>query len=128
MLKPVKKRFDLQVTEANKTINKTFELDKNIKAVKGVLVTSDKDDLLYFRGTQKIEINKEEFFPDNYESKLLMSGINVAPKQRYYDLGNVAPGNGLVKLTFTDTDDLRTPFAAYRVSLYLDCEMEDELS
>jgi hypothetical protein len=128
MLKPVKKRFDLQVTDANKTVSKTYELDKNIKAVKGVLITSDKDDLLYFRGTQKIEINKEEFFPDNYESKLLMSGINVAPKQRYYELGNVAPGNGLVKLTFTDADDLRTPFAPYRVSLYLDCEMEDELS
>ena len=128
MLKPVKKRFDLQVTDANKTVSKTYELDKNIKAVKGVLITSDKDDLLYFRGSQKIEINKEEFFPENYESKLLMSGINVSPKQRYYDLGNVAPGNGLVKLTFTDTDDLRTPFSPYRVSLYLDCEMEDELS
>lgn len=128
MLKPVKKRFDIQVTEANKSVNKTFELDKNIRAVKGVLVTSDKDDLLYYRGTQKIEINKEEYFPEDYESKLLMSGINVAPKQRYYDLGNVNPGNGLVKLSFTDTDDARTPFVAYRVSLYLDCEMEDELS
>lgn len=128
MLKPVKKRFDLQVADANKTVSKTYELDKNIKAVNGVLVTSDKDDLLYYRGTQKIEINKEEFFPENYESKLLMSGINVSPKQRYYDLGNVAPGNGLVKLTFTDVDDLRTPFTPYRVSLYLDCEMEDELS
>lgn len=127
MLKPVKKRFDLQITEPNKSVNKTFELDKNIKAVKGVLVTSDKDDLLYFRGTQKIEINKEEFFPENYESKLLMSGVNVAPKQRYYDLGDVNPGNGSVKLTYTDSDDLRTQFTAYRVSLYLDCEMEDEL-
>lgn len=127
MLKPVKKRFDLSVTEANKTVSKTFELDKNIKAVKGCLITSDKDDLLYFRGSQKIEINKEEYFPENYESKLLMSGVNVSPKQRYYDLGNVNPGNGSVKVSFTDTDDLRTPFVAYRVSLYLDCEMEDEL-
>lgn len=127
MLKPVKKRFDIQVTEANKTVSKTFELDKNIKTVKGVLITSDKDDLLYFRGTQKIEINKEEFFPENYESKLLMSGVNVPPKQRYYDLGNANPGNGSVKVTFTDSDDMRSDFRAYRVSLYLDCEMEDEL-
>lgn len=128
MLKPVKKRFDIPVTEANKKVSKTFELDKNIKAVKGVLITSDKDDLLYFRGSQKIEINKEEYFPDNYESKLLMSGVNVSPKQRYYDLGNVNPGNGSVKVEFTDTDDARTPFVPYRVSLYLDCEMEDVLS
>lgn len=127
MLKPVKKRFDVQVTGANQSVSKSFELDKNIKAVKGVLVTSDKDDLLYYRGTQKIEINKEEYFPDNYESKLLMSGINVAPKQRYYDLGNVNPGNGIIKVVYTDTDDGRTHFEPYRVSLYVDCEMEDEL-
>lgn len=127
MLKPVKKRFDVIIKEPRQAVTKTFELDKNIKAVKGVLVTSDKDDLLYYRGTQKIEINKEEYFPENYESKLLMSGINVAPKQRYYDLGNVNPGNGIIKLIYTDSEDGRTRFEPYRVSLYVDCEMEDAL-
>lgn len=127
MLKIVKKRFDIQVLEANKSVSKPFELDKNIVKVNGVLVTSDKDDLLYYRGTQKIEINNEEFFPDNYESKLLMSGINVSPKQRYYDIGNVNPGNGIIKISYTDTDDGRTVFTPYRVSLYVDCEMEDTL-
>ena len=127
MLKATKKRFDIKILVANSSVNDTFELDKNIVKVNGLLVTSDKDDLLYYRGTQKIEINKEEYFPDNYESKLLMSGINVAPKQRYYDLGGVAPGNGLVKITYVDLDDGRTVFSPYRVSLYLDCEMEDEL-
>jgi hypothetical protein len=95
--------------------------------VRGVLLTSDKDDLLYYRGSQRIEINKEEFFPDNYESKLLMSGINVSPKQRYYDLGGVNPGNGSVKVVYQDTEDGRTVFAAYRVSLYMDCEMVDAI-
>ena len=127
MLKATKKRFDIKITQANSTVSDTFELDKNIVKVHGVLVTSDKDDLLYYRGTQKIEINKEEFFPDNYESKLLMSGINVAPKQRYYDLGGVSPGNGRVQIVYKDLDDGRTRFEPYRVSLYLDCEMEDEL-
>jgi hypothetical protein len=127
MLKPVKKRFDLQVTVANTSVTKTFELDKNIMSIKGMLVTSDKDDLLYYRGTQRIEVNKEEYFPDDYESKLLMSGVNVPPKQRYYDMGSVSPGNGLVKVEYTDLDDGRTFFQPYRVSLYLDCEMEDEI-
>ena len=125
MLKPIKKRFDLQVTAANQTVIKSFELDKTIKGIKGVLVTADKDDLLYYRGAQKIEINKEEYFPDNYESKLLMSGINVPPKQRYYDLGNVNPGNGIIKVTYVDSDDNRTEFEPYRVSLYVDGETED---
>ncbi len=125
MLKPVKKRFDITVAAANQTVTQSFDLDKNIKLVHGVLVTSNKDDLLYYRGTQKIEINKEEYFPDNYESKLLMSGINVSPKSRYYDLGNINPGNGSVKIVYQDADDGRTVFSTYRVSLYLDCEMED---
>ncbi len=127
MLKPVKKRFDLNVTSANQIITKNFELDKNIKSVKGILLTSDKDDLLYYRGSQKIEINKEEYFPENYESKLLMSGINVSPKSRYYDLGGVNPGNGTIKVVFQDFEDARTVFSPYRVSLYVDCEMEDAI-
>lgn len=124
MLRAVKKRFDIQVTDAGKNINKTFELDKSIKFINGILLSSDKDDLMYYRGAQKIEINNEEYFPENYESKLLMSGINVAPKQRYYDLGSVQPGNGIIKLNYTDTDDSRTTFEPYRVSLYIACEME----
>jgi hypothetical protein len=124
MLKPLRKRFNIQVTAANQSVTKTFELDKTIKVIKGVLVTSNKDDLAYYRGCQRIEINKEEFFPDDYESKLLMSGIDVPPKQRYFDLGNVNPGNGSVKVVFTDEDDGRTVFTPYRVSVYFDCEME----
>lgn len=128
MLKPTKDRFDIQITQANKTVSKSFELDKNIKCIKGVLVTSNRDELMYHRGTQKIEINKEEYFPENYESKLLMSGVNVAPNHRYYHLGNVNPGNGIINLVYTDSDDGLTTFAPYRVSLYVDTEREDMLS
>lgn len=127
MLEATKKRFDIKILVANSSVSDTFQLDKNIVKINGCLVTSDKDDLLYYRGEQKIEINKKEFVPENYESKLLMSGINVEPKKRYYDLGGVAPGNGLVKISYKDSDDGRTVFTPYRVSLYLDMEMEDEL-
>jgi hypothetical protein len=123
----IKKRFDIQIVSANTTVADTFELDKTIVRVNGVLVTSDKDDVLYYRGSQKIEINKQEYFPDGYESKLLMSGLNVPLNQRYYNLGGVAPGNGRITLTYKDSDDGRSEFIPYRVSLYLDCETEDVL-
>ncbi len=126
MIKPVKKRFDLNVTQSGQTVSKTFELDKNIVSVRGLLLASDMDDLLYYRGSQRIEINKDEIFPENYESKLLMSGINVAPGKRYYDLGGINPGNGLVKVEYKDSDSPLAAFRAYRVSLYLTCEMNDE--
>jgi hypothetical protein len=125
MLKPVRKRFDVQIAAANATVSQTFELEKTVMSIKGLLLTSSMDDMLYFRGSQRIEINKDEIFPDNYESKLLMSGINVSPNKRYYDLGGMKPGSGIVKMDFTDADDGRTVFTPYRVSLYLDCIMDE---
>jgi hypothetical protein len=127
MLKPTKKRYDIQVTAANQPFTQTFELDKNILSLKGMLFTSDKDDLLYYRGSQRVEINGQEYFPDNYETKLLMSGINVEPAARYYPLGGINPGNGLIKVSYQDKDDGRTVFTPYRVSLYVDCEAEDDI-
>lgn len=125
MLKPIKKRFDIRITANNQSISKSFELDKNIVAINGLLLTSDRDDLLYYRGSQKIEINGEEYFPDQYESKLLMSGINVSPNTRYYDLGGVPPGNGTIKISYQDTPDAtQREFIPYRVTLYVNCSIE----
>lgn len=121
----VKKRFDIQVTEAGKTVSQSFELDKNIPTIKGLLLTSNRDDLLYYRGSQRIEVNKQEVFPEGYESKLLMTGINVSPNVRYYETGNLSTGNRLIKLEYKDNNDSRAPFEAYRVSLYVSCEQTD---
>ncbi|MFN8243702.1 MAG: hypothetical protein U0X40_06570 [Ferruginibacter sp.] len=123
-MQTVKKRFDISVTEPDKIFSKSFELDKNIVSVKGILFTSDKDDLLYYRGSQKVEINKEEIFPENYESKLLLSGINVSPNNRYYDLGSQPAGNGTIKIEYKDTEDTRAAFVPYRVSLYVECVLQ----
>jgi hypothetical protein len=125
MKKRVKKRFDIAITTANTIHSKTFELDKNIVAIHGLLFTSDRDDLLYYRGSNKVEINRQEIFPDDYESKLLMTGINVSPNDRYYNLGGMEPGNGKLKVDYKDTDTTVIPFAAYRVTIYLDCEITE---
>jgi len=121
----VKKRFDILITAAKQSISQTFELDKNITIIKGILLTSDKDDLMYYRGSQRIEINKAEVVPDNYESKLLLSGLNLSPNLRWYEIGDMPAGNGQVKISYIDRDDTRVPFEAYRVSLYLNCVQTD---
>ncbi|HEX9510600.1 MAG TPA: hypothetical protein VF939_08955 [Puia sp.] len=125
MSKRIKKRFDIAVTAANGTFSQTFDLDKTIIGVYGILFTSDREDLLYYRGSQRIEINRDEVFPESYETRLLMSGINVSPNDRYYNLGGIPPGNGKVKVDYKDMDTSLAAFAAYRVSLYLDCETID---
>ena len=121
----IKKRFDINITEADKIFSKSFELDKTIAFVNGILFTSDKDDLIYYRGSQKVEINKQEVFPENYESKLLMTGINVSPNERFYDVGDLPVGNGNVKVEYKDINDGRTTFEPYRISIYLKCELAD---
>jgi hypothetical protein len=123
MSQRIKKRFDIPVTQANTVHTKTFELDKTITRIHGILFTSDRDDLLYYRGTGKVEINGQEVFPDNYESKLLMTGLNVSPNDRFYTLGGIPTGNGKVKVDFRDNQSEAMAYANYRVSMYLDCEI-----
>lgn len=120
----IKKRFDIIVSEAKMTVKEQFELDKNVTRITGILLTSDREDLLYHRGSQKIEINNEEIVPEKYESKLLLSGMNVSPNERFYKINNTATGNRLLKMEYTDTDDGRSYFSIYRVSIYVECEIE----
>ena len=124
MNKIVKIRFDIEVMQQDKTFSKTFELDKNVTAVHGILFASDRDDLMYYRGSGKFEINSDEIFPEGYETKLLMTGLNVSPNDRYYNLGGVPPGNFKVKVEYKDTADSRLAFTPYRVSIYLDVEIK----
>jgi hypothetical protein len=124
MAKRIKKRYDIDVQTANAISSKTFELDKTVTAIHGILFTSDRDDLVYYRGSAKVEINSDEIFPEGYETKLLMSGLNVSPNDRFYSMGGVLPGNFKVKVEYKDTADARLQFVAYRVSIYLDVEIK----
>lgn len=127
MGKRIKKRFDIAVTESSGVHSKTFELDKSIISLHGILFTSDRDDLLYYRGTNKVEINRQEIFPEGYETKLLMTGLNVSPNDRYYKLDGIAPGNGKLKIDYKDNNEERLGFSPYRVTVYLDCETNGDL-
>ncbi len=122
----IKERFDLKVEEPNSTVKETFELDKNAQIVKGILITSDRDELLFYRGSQKIQLNDQELFPENFESRLLMAGLNVAPDNRAITLGDIESGNGRLEVSYTDKDHLNAEFTPYRVSIYTFSIVSDE--
>lgn len=117
------KRFDLFVENPGQTIIKCFKLERSIKIIKGVLITSDKDDLLYYRGSSKINIDGDNYFPEGYESKLLMSGINILPRLRYFELDCAIKNNFNLEMEYSDSDYLSKIFEPYRVSVYLKCEI-----
>jgi hypothetical protein len=122
--KYIKKRFSFSVNTADESYNKKFDLDKNVRVVKGLLLSSNKPDQLFYRGSQKIEISGQEIFPDEYESRLLMSGLSVPPDNKYADLGDdVQAGNGEVKVYYKDKTNSLAPFDPYDVNMYLVCEI-----
>ncbi len=121
----IRKRFDVDVTEAGKTVSKKFELDKTVKTITGLVVTSDREDLMFFRGEQKIDINGKEIFSEDYESKLLMTSLNVAINSKYMDMKNLDPGNGIINVSYTDHNHALAAFVPYRMTLYIQCEVED---
>lgn len=121
----VDKVYSFAVEAQNVPVNKKFDLDKNVKLVRGIIISSDKPNLLFYRGSQRIEISGDEIFPEDYESKLLMSGIAVAPNQKYRSLGNgVIAGNGEVKVQYKDTQNPNASFTLYKVIIILQCEMK----
>lgn len=122
--KEIYKQFSFIVETAGISYNKKFELDKNIRLIRGIQMTSDKPYLLYYRGSQRIEISGDELFPEYYESKLLMSGISVPPDERWVNLGNGAlSGSGEVKILYKDLN-LPSTFEAYKVTIVFKCELK----
>ena len=114
----IKERFDIQISSNEASFKSEFELDKNANYLLGIIVTSNREDQLFYRGSQKIQINDMELFPEGFESKLLMSGLNVAPDDRMITLGEIPTGNGKLDVVYTDKDHTSASFTPYRVTIY----------
>jgi len=118
--KIIKEWVDVNITTANTTVKESFEVDKHASIILGICISSNYDDLLYFRGSQRIAINEKEFYAEGYESKMLMQGLNVAVNDRIIKLGEeMEPGNRKVEIDYTDTDSDNASFRPYRVRLYV---------
>jgi hypothetical protein len=121
----VDKIYTFPVDAEGQPVNKKFVLDKNVKVVHGIMMSSDRPNLLFYRGSQRIELSGEELYPEDFESKMFMSGMAVAPDHKYRSLGNgVVAGNGELKIQYKDTHNTNAPFESYKVIISLLCEMK----
>ena len=111
---------DIQIKTDGQVSKVKFELDKTVKLIKGIKLTSDREDLLFYRGTQRITINGKERYEENYESKNFQSSLNVDVNKRYKDMHDLEPGNGIIELDYTDNEHPLAGFDTYRVSLYVE--------
>ncbi len=119
------KVFSFLVDAEGEVFNKKFDLDKNVSLVRGILLSSNKPNMLFYRGSQRIEISGDEIFPEEHESKLLMTGMSVSPDGKFLTLGDGAvAGNGVLKIQYRDEINPNAVFTAYKVIIVLLCEMK----
>lgn len=102
--------FSFKVEEAGKLITKEWELSKKTVLVKGIQLTTGYPDKLFLRGSQKIDIGGEEIFAEGFVSRALQSGDDVAPRERFFPLKDVQPGDFSVKFRFQDTEHPQAAF------------------
>jgi hypothetical protein len=122
MAKHFSKDFDVQITAAGQTIKKIFELDKSAKYITHYTILSNREDLVYYRGTFGLMINKDEVATEGYSVKKIMCWPSVGPDARLKSIGNWDTGNGQIEFTYTDVNDGLTVFAPYTVSLSVEGE------
>ena len=113
--------FSFQVEQGDASLSPSgWELPKQTVAIKGIQINSDYPDKLFYRGSQRIEIGGEELFPEGFHSRMLMSSLSVPPRERFFDLGHVAPGDLSVKLRYRDKQHSKAPLAGgYKVIVTL---------
>ena len=120
------KWFDIMVTDSGKTYTVTYELDKTISFITGIGLDSNREKLMYARGTQKIEVNRQEVVPEGFLSRRLYHLPSIEAAKRFLRRGGKIPvGNGIVKVDYTDTPDTTAPFEPYWVRVTLDCLLKD---
>lgn len=127
MRKPYSQTFNLQVTDNGKTVKKTFEVDKSVVVINAVALTSNREEVMYYRGSVRLEINKDEIYSEGTPAKEIYSLPSVDANKRPLGIGTIPTGNGLITLEYTDNEDGRTPFVAYTVSLTIDGERETDV-
>jgi hypothetical protein len=114
---------DLWVTAEGQVVKGKFELAKTVKLIKGIMFTSNYENIMCYRGTIGVTINGNQRFEENFESKQFQSSLNVSVNDRFMDVGDLEPGNGIVELIYTDTPHPLAPFVPYRVTLNMKYEL-----
>ncbi len=118
--KIIKEWVDVTVSAPNQVFKASFEVDKHAAVILGIALTSSFEEKVFYRGSQKITINEKEIYPEGYESKMLMHGLNVPVKDRIIGFDEVMlPGNRRVDIEYRDTEHINAPFGVYRVRLYV---------
>ncbi|MGQ0829403.1 MAG: hypothetical protein ACT4ON_13525 [Bacteroidota bacterium] len=115
-------KIDLTIAAANDVVStKGVTTDRSYKKVKGIQVTCTDGEAHELGSFDKFEINSREIYCNGYEIKLIFSGIDVAPNERFDKEVDEEAENSTVDITYRDKNVAGTIFP-YTVSIYLRLE------
>ncbi len=96
------------------------EADKAYKRITGINYSTTDTNALKDSVFTKFEIDSNEIFPDGFEVKMIQTGQEVPPNDRYYPLNERAEGSTIVG-SFKDAGNA----AAYPYNVYIYLRLEN---
>jgi len=118
----VENMFEITVTSAGETVEDSFTVPSIFKTIEDMLLTSNRKDLLAFRGKFRMNIGDQEIFTKNYRAELVMPGFHVSPNEKWRKLLQVADlekSGDEIEFSYTDDQNGTGNFAPYVVYLYV---------
>lgn len=125
MNKPI--YFELDVTTQGQEVSKTFNLERDVTAINGFQIDSDRLDVAVNRLSIGLEIDNKTRIHRHIPAKLFISNVGIKPSERYTNFGSdevgaivaLPVGNGQISLSAKDVDSGLTAFTPYKVRLIL---------
>ena len=114
--------INLLVPGANAIVNtQNATTDRSYKKVKGIQMTCTDANAAEQATFDKFEINSREIYPEGFEVKLIASGEDVAPNERFDKEVDEEAANSSINITYRDQNVAGTVFP-YKVIIYLRLE------
>jgi len=80
----------IEIPESEEKVRFSADTDRLYEQVTGIMISMPESDI---RASLELSINNTELFPEDYETKLLMTTENVAPDDRFYSVICEAKGS-----------------------------------
>lgn len=119
-------KLEISVTGANAEITKDADADKLMERITGIHVTTSDSNGIKNGTFTRFDIDGTEVFCPGYEAKLLSTGMEVSPNDKYYKLDEPAKGVP-ISIKYKDGNAAGTTFP-YTVNITLRLENTNDTS
>lgn len=122
MRRPIKYQLLKLIITAAGSFPISAEADKAYKKITGIHFSTSDTNALKDSVFTKLEIDNNEIFPDGFEVKMIRTGEELSPNDRFYSLSERGEGSTIVG-TFKDAGNA----VAYPYNVYIYLRLENPI-